>query len=231
MSDERPSTINHFCVLSFTDDYWRLPMVERRALHDEWTQRFNNASGTTHFYQASLMRARGDLLLWSAAEHASPDVPAEFFESLTRAMNPMRSYMRVEDVLWGATRPSPYSRARSAGAIDPFRPERLPYLVVYPFTKTSGWYVKDQESRQHIMNGHIRIGKQYRDIPQLLLYSFGLQDQEFVVVYETHDLTRFSALVQDLRATDARLYTERDTPLYTGIHRPAADPFGAWTEP
>ncbi len=30
------------------------------------------------------------------------------------------------------------------------------------------------------MNEHIRNGKQYREVTQLLLYSFGLQDQEFV---------------------------------------------------
>ncbi len=231
MSDERPNTINHFCILSLSDEYWKIAAPERRALHGEWTQRLSRVPATIHFYQASLMRSRGDLLMWSAAEAQEPDVPATFFESLTRAINPMRHYVRIEEVLWGLTRPSPYSRARSAGAIDPLRPERLPYLVVYPFVKSAGWYVKDQESRQRVMNEHIRIGKQYRDIPQLLLYSFGLQDQEFVVVYETTDLGRFSSLVQELRGTDARLYTERDTPLHTGIHRPAADPFGAWSEP
>jgi chlorite dismutase len=68
-----------------------------------------------------------------------------------------------------------------------------------------------------MMNEHIRIGKQYREITQLLLYSFGLQDQEFVVVYETDDLSLFSKLVYDLRATEARRYTKADTPLHTGV--------------
>jgi chlorite dismutase len=67
------------------------------------------------------------------------------------------------------------------------------------------------------MNEHIRIGKQYRDIKQLLLYSFGLQDQEFVVVYETDDMSLFSKLVYDLRDTQARRYTRSDTPLHTGV--------------
>ena len=68
-----------------------------------------------------------------------------------------------------------------------------------------------------MMNEHIRIGKQFREITQLLLYSFGLQDQEFVVVYETDDLTLFSRLVYDLRDTEARRYTRSDTPLHTGV--------------
>jgi chlorite dismutase len=77
-----------------------------------------------------------------------------------------------------------------------------------------------------MMNEHIRIGKQYRDITQLLLYSLGLQDQEFVVVYETDDLARFSQLVYDLRDTEARRFTKVDSPLHTGI-RLEAD---AWLE-
>jgi chlorite dismutase len=115
------------------------------------------------------------------------------------------------------TRPSEYSRARSAQEIDPFAPERSPYLVMYPFTKTADWYLLGRETRQGMMNEHIRIGKQFREIKQLLLYSFGLQDQEFVVVYETDDLALFSRLVYDLRDTEARRYTKADTPLHTGV--------------
>ena len=53
-----------------------------------------------------------------------------------------------------------------------------------------------------MMNEHIKIGKQYESIKQLLLYSFCLQDQEFVVVYETDDLALFSQLVNDSRMTE-----------------------------
>ena len=88
---------------------------------------------------------------------------------------------------------------------------------MYPFTKTADWYLFGRETRQGMMNEHIRIGKQYREIKQLLLYSFGLQDQEFVVTYETDDLEMFSKLVYDLRDTEARRYTKEDTPLHTGV--------------
>lgn len=67
------------------------------------------------------------------------------------------------------------------------------------------------------MNEHIRLGKGYPQIKQLLLYSFGLQDQEFVVVCEMEDLPLFSDLVHELRSTEARRHTERDTPLITAI--------------
>ncbi|MDQ5853823.1 MAG: chlorite dismutase family protein, partial [Chloroflexota bacterium] len=64
---------------------------------------------------------------------------------------------------------------------------------------------------------------QYPEIKQLLLYSFGLQDQEFVVVYETDDLMHFSDLVNELRGTEARRYTERDTPIFSAVYHPAEE--------
>ena len=79
-----------------------------------------------------------------------------------------------------------------------------------------------------MMNEHIRIGKQYPEITQLLLYSFGLQDQEFIVVYEMDDLAQFSDLVYELRDSEARRFTERDTPLYTGIYHSAEETLALW---
>ncbi len=69
----------------------------------------------------------------------------------------------------------------------------------------------------------MRIGHDFADIRQVLLYSTGLDDQEFVVAYEMRDLPRFSELVTALRDTEARRYTLRDTPIITGIHRPLRD--------
>jgi chlorite dismutase len=99
---------------------------------------------------------------------------------------------------------------------------------MYPFVKTVEWYMMSKEARQGMMNQHIRIGKQYPEITQLLLYSFGLQDQEFIVVYEMDDLSRFSDLVYELRSSEARRYTERDTPLITAIYHPAEETLAAW---
>ncbi len=130
--------------------------------------------------------------------------------------------------LWGYTRPSQYTKTRSTQEIDPFAETRQPYLVLYPFVKTTDWYLMSREARQGMMNEHIRIGKQYEDITQLLLYSFGVQDQEFVVVYETDDLPRFSDLVNELRSTEGRRYTLRDTPLHAAVYHPAEETLALW---
>ncbi|GAC1462735.1 MAG: hypothetical protein PVSMB5_01310 [Ktedonobacteraceae bacterium] len=51
-------------------------------------------------------------------------------------------------------------------------------------------------------------------------YSFGLDDQEFVVAFETDIISDFLDLVQELRETEASQYTLRDTPMYTCVAQP-----------
>jgi chlorite dismutase len=63
-------------------------------------------------------------------------------------------------------------------------------------------------------------------VQQLLAYSFGLDDQEFIVAYETDDLPAFVELVYALRMTQGRRYTLRDTPILTGVHRPLREILG-----
>jgi chlorite dismutase len=66
----------------------------------------------------------------------------------------------------------------------------------------------------------MRVGREYVDVRQLLLYATGLDDHEFVVACETDDLARHQQLVMALRATEGRKYTVRDTPIFTAVHRP-----------
>jgi len=71
-----------------------------------------------------------------------------------------------------------------------------------------------------MMNEHIKVGHDFPSIKQVLVHSFGLDDQEFIVSYETEDLLEFQSLVMDLRSTDGRKYTLSDTPIFTCVHRP-----------
>ncbi len=120
------------------------------------------------------------------------------------------------------------TRGQSAQEIDALDGQREPYLVLYPFVKTINWYLLSRDVRQGMMNEHIRIGHQYPEIKQLLLYSFGLQEQEFVVVYEMAELPKFSDLVNELRGVEGRRYTERDTPTYAAVYHAAEETLALW---
>ncbi len=226
MAEQTPRTLNHFSLYAFTDAYWLLDQQARTAFHEQWLAGLADMCSKFDIYQNTDSKA--DMLVWCALDADAPDAAAVFFEKLACLTTPFRHLIRSVAVLWGFTRPSQYTRARSAQEIDPFAATRRRYLVAYPFAKTAEWYLMSRESRQGMMNEHIRIGKQYEDIKQLLLYSFGLQDHEFVVVYETDDLPRFSDLVNELRDTEARRYTLQDTPVYTAIYHPAAETLALW---
>ena len=81
--------------------------------------------------------------------------------------------------------------------------------------KTREWYALPAAERQRIMGEHIRIGHRYHEIQINTTYSYGLDDQEFVVAFEGDEPGLFLALVRELRDTEASSYTERDTPMFT----------------
>jgi len=226
MSEQTLRTLNHFSSFAFTGAYWSLDAGAKSSFHKDFLAGLRSAARTVDIFQNTDSRA--DLLVWCALEANEPCNVSAFFEKLAKATTPHRQLINPVDSLWGFTRPSQYTKVRSAQEIDPFAETRMRYLVMYPFAKTAEWYLMSREVRQGMMNEHIRIGKQYEDIKQLLLYSFGLQDQEFVVVYETDDLSRFSDLVNELRDTEARRYTLQDTPVHTAIYHPAGETLALW---
>lgn len=219
-------TLNHYALVSFKDTYWALSSAQRAAFHENWLSELRAAAQTVNIFQST--ESGIELIVWSALLADDKRDAAVFFTKFAIANNPYRHLIDIKDSLWGFTRPSQYSKARSKQEIDPFAETRKPYLIIYPFSKTTEWYLMSREARQGMMNEHIRIGKQYEEISQLLLYSFGLQNQEFVVVYETDELTRFSDLVNELRDTEGRRYTLRDTPLHTAIYHPAEETLALW---
>ncbi len=227
-AEHRPRSLNHFAGYRFTEAYWRLSGEEQHAQLQRWVAGLQGACERLYLYQVFPTEAGIDVLVWSAAIASDPEDGARFFAAYARAANAQRSLIEPRDILWGYTGSSVYSKARSTQEVDPFTSERQRYLVVYPFAKTAGWYLTNDDVRQAMMNEHIRLGKQFPHIRQLLLYSFGLQDHEFVVVYETDDLLQFSDLVRQLRSTEARRYTERDSPLHTAVHQSLEEVLSLW---
>jgi chlorite dismutase len=228
MPEQTPSTLNHFSFFTFTSSYYNQDQLARKTLHKELLEGLRKASENLDIYQVYPIQSGVDILVWSALQVEDPQAPCNFFDRFARATNPYRSFLEPKSAYWGFTKPSQYTKTRSTQEIDPFSKDRKPYLILYPFIKTVDWYLMSREARQGMMNEHIRVGKTYQEISQLLLYSFGLQDQEFIVVYEADDLTRFSDLVYELRSTEARRYTERDTPNFSAVYHPPQETFALW---
>ncbi len=221
MSDER---FVHAWLLRLDPAWRRLAADERRADIDAFC---GSAARAEHrllqlSYATVGLRAEGELLLWRMADHIEEiqETAANLLSSgIGRWLSPTLSMI-------GMTRPSQYVKRPTTQEQSLFAGDRSKYLVVYPFVKSTEWYLASAEERQEAMKGHMRVGHSYPQIRQLLAYSFGLDDQEFIVAYETDHLVAFQDLVRDLRATESRRSTVRDTPIVTGIHRPLAEILG-----
>lgn len=160
-----------------------------------------------------------ELMIWRLA----PDVDALEVAAARLLRTGLGRWLEVRQSFLGVIRPSQYVTKPTEQEQSLFTGARSRYLVVYPFTKSAEWYLTSRELRQGAMNEHMRVGREYPQIRQLLANSFGLDDQDFLVAYEADDLAAFSQLVRDLRGTDGRRSTVRDTPILVGVHRPIAD--------
>ncbi|HUF06819.1 MAG TPA: chlorite dismutase family protein [Candidatus Binatia bacterium] len=226
MSDER---FVHAWLLRLDPAWRRRPVEERRADVDTFCAAAGRAEGRLmqHAYSTIGLRAEGDLLLWRMAERLQ-DVDASAADLLAAGIG---RWLTPTISMIGLTRPSQYVKRPTTQEQSLFSGERSAYLVVYPFTKSIEWYLASAEERQEVMKGHIRVGHRYPQVRQLLAYSFGLDDQEFIVAYETDDLVAFQDLVRELRVTESRRSTVRDTPIITGIHRPLGEILGLLSGP
>jgi len=220
--------LNHFTTYAFTPAFWAAAPPERDRVLADLAAAVPTLAEAAWAYSVFPVRPECDLLIWCAVRVENADSPADFLTAYAARMAPFRAWLQPTAALWGFTRPSQYHPGKSPQLLDPFDPVRRRYLVIYPFSKTNDWYQLGPEARQGMMNEHIRVGKEYPDITQLLLYCTGLADQEFVVVYETAELPLFSELVVALRSTDGRPYTLRDTPITTAIWRPLHELVAQW---
>ena len=203
------------------DPAWRrLPAERRAASARQFAAAVHADAGVvTETYSLIGLKAGIDLLVWRLAP--SVDALEEAAARLLRTG--LGAWLTVRESFIGLIRESQYVAKPTSQEQSLFRGDRSRYLIVYPFTKSTEWYLSSREVRQGSMNEHMRVGHDYPGVRQLLAYSFGLDDQDFLVAYETDDLPSFSSLVRDLRGTDSRRSTVRDTPILAAVHRPIGE--------
>ena len=204
----------HFVKYTFlqVDPAWRRQDTPRRAEDKREFLAACEDFGADHLVQSfSLVGTRGDADIMLVAETENLDRIHEFHVVL--GQSGLMRWCSVPYSYLALTKESEYSDESRLEV----RPQHAKYLFVYPFVKTREWYRLSPEERYRIMQEHIRIGREYPSIDLNTSYSFGLDDQEFVVAFETDRPQDFLDLVQRLRTTQSSLYTKRDTPTFTCI--------------
>ena len=182
------------------------------AILDEYSDRLMARS-----YSTVGTRGDVDLLIWNACDELEP------IQQLTSALlrSGLGRYLDIPYSYLAMTRKSIYTEKHrhegQEGSRLKITPTGARYLFVYPFVKTRAWYMLEKAERQRMMDAHITTGHRYPSVKINTSYSFGLDDQEFMVSFETDSPSDFLDLVMELRGTEASSYTLRDTPIFTCV--------------
>ena len=200
-----------FTFLKVDPAWRRLPAAEREEHKLEFLAACENFGADRFLRAFSLVGTRGDadLMLWTA----SPGLADIHEFHVVLGQSGLMGWAQTPHSYLAMTKESEYSDEERLEV----RPARRKYLFVYPFWKKREWYRLSGEERMRIMRDHIETGRRYPNIGINTAYSFGLDDQEFVVSFETDEPGDFLDLVQELRTTESSEYTLRDTPIFTCI--------------
>jgi len=214
---ERVST-NYFCYK--IDPLWRrLPPSERQLGGKEFRQALQEATGRVAIraYLTAGFREDIDFFFWVLSKE--PEPIQDLAVNLANAG--LGKYLHMTTSYFAMMRESPYVKDHLHAPAPELGPCK--YLVVYPFVKSREWYLMSFDARQGMMNEHIKVGHEFPAIRINTAYSFGVDDQDFVVSFDTDSLAEFQDLVMRLRETEASRYTVRDTPMIVGVAKTLDD--------
>ena len=208
------------------DPAWRrLPAEERESGKREYNAVIEEYRSKVMVIPYSMVgiRPEVDLLLWRISyelEDLQDMVVKLSATGLGKYLNTPYSYLAM-------TKRSIYVDHHSHEGSESRRltvvPGEAKYLFIYPFVKTRAWYLLTKAARQGMMTEHIEIGHKYPTVKINTSYSFGLDDSEFVVAFESDFPSDFLDLVMELREAEASRYTLLDTPIFTCIKKNLKD--------
>jgi chlorite dismutase len=207
----------NFMFFRMDDAYRGVTTEERSAAREALLQVVHRYSERMMIlsYSTVGLKAGIDFMLWCIS------FELDDFQEMAAEINRSAAgrFLRIPASYLSMTKHSQYVREHVHEGQEGRRlrivPGEAKYLFVYPFVKTRPWYMLSMPERQKMMTEHIAMGHKYPTVKINTTYSFGLDDQEFVVAFETESPADFLDLVQELRETEASSYTLRDTPMYT----------------
>jgi chlorite dismutase len=199
----------------------RLPADEQRAAAAGFVDLVHTWASSDDLilrtYSLVGLRADVDFMLWRIA---FDPLAIQAMEAAIRR-SPLGAYLSPVYSYLSLQRRSPYvNRLKEAGEGVELLAGQGQYLFVYPFVKTRDWYLLSPHARQGMMDEHIAASSPFKGVHLNTSYSYGLDDQDFVVAFDSDYPQEFVDLVGRLRYTAASRYTQRDTPMFTCAKAP-----------
>lgn len=196
-------------------------LAEFEAACHAWTEEAPREKGLI-LRPYSLVGVRGDVdfMLWRIAFDLTDFQEAQARLNRTRLMG----YLTQPYTYTAMQKRSQYvNRIEGSGQGLEILPGQGKYLFIYPFIKTRAWYDLTPYARQGMMDEHIYASEPFKGVRINTSYSYGIDDQEFVVSFDSDHPQEFVDLVHRLRYTEASNYTLQDTPMFTCIKKELKD--------
>ncbi len=207
-----------FSFYKVSEEFRKLEATARQKAKDSFIQAAEafRKDGILLAYSTLGFKAGVDIMLWQIS------YDLDSFQRMDARLNQsaLGPFLSKPASYLSMTKRSSYiDKHNHVGGTEESRTNILPgkfkYIFIYPFVKSREWYLLSKEDRQKVMDEHIRVGNMYPSVKLNTTYSFGLDDQDFVVAFESDTPQDFLDLVMALRETVGSKYTVRDTPIYT----------------
>jgi chlorite dismutase len=213
-------------VVSFTfyqlDPQWRRLERDQREHHRrefiEALHRWEIADlMRTLTYSTVGTRADCDIMLWRIC-HSVDDLQQMSAELLATALG---AYLRTSHSYLAITKRSQYRIAHehqrhydTAGVVQP---GGCKYLIVYPFARTREWYQLPHEERQRMVTENIELMHEFASLKLHVAYSYGVDEQDYVMAFESDRAEQMTDFAQRLRENDSNSFVARNTPVFTCV--------------
>jgi len=202
----------------------RLPREEQAELKAEFaaaaaaweTEAPREAGRIQRSYSLVGVRGDADFMLWRIAFDVRDFTEAQGRLNRTR----LAGYLTQPYNFISMQKRSQYvNRVEGSGHGLELLPGEGQFLFIYPFVKTRAWYDLTPLARQGMMDEHIHASGPFKGVRINTSYSYGIDDQEFIVSFDSDYPQEFVDLVHRLRYTEASNYTLSDTPMFTCVKR------------
>jgi chlorite dismutase len=199
----------------------RLPADEQRAAAAQFVELVRQWESREEFilrtYSLVGLHTGVDFMLWRIAYDL---LCFQWMEAAIRRSH-LGAYLVQAHSFLSIQRRSPYvNKSKNPGEGVELLPGEGRFLFVYPFVKTRSWYRLSPHARQGMMDEHIAAAAPFKGVRLNTSDSCGLDDQDFVVAFDSDYPQEFVDLVGRLRYTEASLYTQRDTPMFACAKTP-----------
>ena len=174
-------------------------------------EKFSDRVSVRGIYSSTGFRPDTDLLFWWVA--SSADAAQELLVQLRRTG--LGRALELTYTFLGVVRPAEFNPDHLPSFVKGEPPRR--YLTVYPFVRTEDWYLLPSDERSKLLRDHGAMGREFSDVAPNTTSAFGLGDWEWILAFESDDLTRIVDCIRRLREAEARRYTKLDIPFVLGI--------------